>query len=263
MKRSEWIGEFWRYRELFLFLVWRELKVRYKQTALGASWALLQPLLTMAVFTVIFGRYAELPRDGLAYPLFFFSVLVPWTYFASALTNAGNSLVANIDLLTKVYFPRAALPASAVLAGLLDFAVAFLFLAGMLLYYAVPPSLEMLLWPLLLLLLVLLALGAGMLFAALNVNFRDVKYALPFVVQVWMFASPTMWTLNSVEEPRWRVLAALNPLGGVLQAFRDSINPNCPVDWLSLGISAAATLLLFLAGGAYFQKTERTFADLI
>lgn len=263
MKRSDWLREFWAYRELFLFLVWRELKVRYKQTLLGSVWAILQPLLMMVVFVYVFGRHGGLPRDGLEYPLFFMSVLVPWTYFATALTNAGNSLVANVDLLTKVYFPRAALPVSAILAGLLDFIIAFLFLVGMLVYYGIPASAEMLVWPLLLLLLVLLAIGVGMLFAALNVSFRDIKYALPFCVQLWMFASPTIYSLNQVENDGYRILLAINPLGGVLQAFRDSLNPDYSIDWTLLSISAAVTVGLFLVGGAYFKRTERTFADLI
>lgn len=260
-ERTSWLGEFWSYRELFLFLVWRELKVRYKQTTLGAAWAVLQPLLLMAIFTLIGGKtgWADARVPG---PLFYLSVLVPWTYFAAALTNAGNSLVANVDLLTKVYFPRAALPVSAVLAALVDFLVAASVLFGVALYYRVPVDAELLLWPLLALPLLLATLGAGMLFAALNVSFRDVKYALPFGIQLLLFLSPILAPLEIF--PAWlQPLLLLNPLAGTLEAYRAALCPGIAVDWAHLAVSLVLSLGLFALGGGYFRRTERTFADLI
>ncbi|MDH3591984.1 MAG: ABC transporter permease [Planctomycetota bacterium] len=262
MQRAGHLREFWRYRELLYFLVWRDLKVRYKQTKLGAAWAILQPFVTMIIFTIFFGRLAGIPSDDIPRPIFYYSALLPWTYFASALTGAGNSLLSNSDLLTKVYFPRLALPVAAVLTGLIDFAIASVVLIGMMAYYAVPVSWELLLWPLLLLPLTALALGLGTILAALNVNFRDVKHALPFCVQLLLFLTPIIYPASMVPQP-YRSLLALNPLTGIIEAFRAALIPGRAIDWGLLGISAVTTTILLVIGLTYFRRTEREFADII
>jgi len=258
----ESLREFWHYRELFYFFIWRDVKVRYKQTVLGASWAIIQPFFTMVVFTLFFGRLAKMPSDGIPYPIFSYSALLPWIYFSGALTNVGNSLVGNVNLLTKVYFPRATLPASAALSGLVDFSIAFLVLLGMMAYYQIQPSWEILLWPVLIIPLVFLALGTGMILAALNVKYRDVKYILPFIIQLWLFITPIIYPTSIIPE-RFRVLIAINPLTGIIEAFRSSIVPMRNIDYQLLSVSVVLSLIIFLMGTIYFRKTEKTFADIV
>ena len=259
---SEWLKEFWRYRELFYFLIWRDVKVRYKQTLLGAAWAIIQPFFTMVVFTLFFGKLAKVPSDGIPYPIFSYSALLPWTFFAGALRNAGNSLVNNSVLLTRVYFPRATLPASSVLSGLVDFGIASIILLGMIGYYRIQPSWEMLLWPVLIIPLAIIAVGVGMILAALNVRYRDIRYAIPFFVQLWLFLTPVIYPTTIIPE-RLRVLMAFNPLSGIIEAFRASLLPTRQVDWQALSISITVTLFVFTLGIIYFKQTERTLADII
>lgn len=254
--------DFFRYRELLLFLVWRDVKIRYKQTVLGALWAVLQPFLTMVVFTVFFGRVAEIATDGIPKPVFYYSALLPWTYFSSAIVNAGNSLVGNRDLITKVYFPRVIIPASAVLSGLVDFVIASLILAALMIYYGIAPSWGLLVWPLAVACIVVLALGAGMTLAALNVNYRDIRYALPFGVQLLLFVTPIIYPTSSIPE-RYRWIMALNPLTGIIESCRASLLPTHQVDWALLGTSIVVTLLVFGVGAAYFHRTQRAFADVV
>ena len=254
--------EAWRYRELFYFLAWRDVKVRYKQTALGALWAVIQPLFTMVVFTLLFGELANIPSDGVPRPVFYFTALVPWTYLSSTINAAGMSLVVNSGLLSKIYFPRVILPAAAALSGLLDFFIGSAFLAAFVFYYRIPVGWSLLLWPVLVVLLFALALSIGMFLAALNVRFRDVKYAIPFGIQLWLFVSPIIFPSSMVPE-RYQWLLALNPLTGLIEAFRYALVPTLPIHWDRLGLSALITALLFIGGLAYFRRTERVFADII
>jgi lipopolysaccharide transport system permease protein len=260
--RSTSLAEFWHYRELFFFLIWRDVKIRYKQTALGASWAIIQPLFTMIIFTVFFGRMAKMPSDGIPYPIFSYSALVPWTYFSMSLGLAGNSLVANANLIRKVYFPRVAIPGAAALSGLVDFAIAFAVLLGMMVYYKIEFTVRLLLWPVLVIPLVMLVLGLGMILSALNVRFRDVKYTIPFFIQSILFVTPIIYPTSIVPE-HYRFLLALNPLSGLIDAFRAAMLPARPMNWNLLLISTGITVIIFLAGHAYFRKTEREFADII
>ncbi|NLI80095.1 MAG: ABC transporter permease [Deltaproteobacteria bacterium] len=260
--RAEVLREFWDYRELFFFLVWKDVKVRYKQTLLGASWAVIQPFFTMVVFTLFFGKLANMPSDGIPYPIFSYSALVPWTYFSGALSLAGNSLVNNTNLLTKVYFPRVAIPASAVMCGLVDFLIAFTVLLAMMVYYGMPLRWDLLLWPVLVLPLMFLALGLGMVLAALNVRYRDIKHAIPFAVQMLLFLTPIIYPTSIVPE-RFRSLAALNPLVGIIEAFRATVVPSRHIDWQLLGMSVAVSFCVFVIGLLYFRSAERQFADVI
>jgi lipopolysaccharide transport system permease protein len=257
-----WLREFWEYRELFYFLVWRDVKIRYKQTVLGATWAVIQPFFMMVVFTVFFGRMAKMPSDGIPYPVFSYTALLPWTYFSTALTHSGNSLLSGANLVRKVYFPRAALPAAATLGGIVDFAIAFVILFALMFYYHITPGIGLLLWPVLLIPLVVLALGLGMFLAALNVKYRDIKYAIPFLIQALLFVTPIIYP-TSIAPERFRVLLALNPLTGLIEAFRASALPGKEMDWRLLGISVAMTFVIFVAGALYFRKTEKEFADVI
>ena len=254
------ISELWRYRGLMFFLVWRELKVRYSQTVLGAAWAVLQPVLTMLVFTVIFGRFARLPSDGAPYEVFSLTALVPWTYFVTAVTGASNSLVTNTSLVTKVYFPRLVIPAAPILAALVDLGVSCLALVALLLYFGIGPQLSALvLLPLSVIMGVLTAVGVGCWLAALNIQYRDVKYVVPFLLQLWMFASPVVYPLSLIP-PSYRAVYALNPLVGVIAGFRAAFIGNGPTA-PELAISFGSACLLFAAGVAYFRRTERVFAD--
>jgi lipopolysaccharide transport system permease protein len=259
---SEWLVDFWRYRELLYFLAWRDVKVRYKQAALGASWAIIQPLFTMIIFTLFFGRIAGIPSDGIPYPLFSFCALVPWTYFSTTLGLAGNSLIANAPLVTKVYFPRALLPAATVLSGLVDFLVGGSFLALMMMYYHVKPGWSLLLAPFFVLGMVLLAFSVSMFLAALNVRYRDVKYALPFIIQVWLFVTPIIYPATFLPAKIKRFLA-LNPMAGLLEGFRSSLFTTRRMDWSLVAASVAMTIVLLVIGAIYFRKTERTFADIV
>jgi lipopolysaccharide transport system permease protein len=253
--------EIWQKRELLYFLVWKDIKVKYKQASLGIAWAVLQPLLGMLLFTLLFGRVAKLPSDGLPYPLFYFASLLSWTYFSTVVTTASNSVVSNTSLVSKVYFPRILLPAAGVIASLLDLAIASTILVGLIAYYQVPLTLSLLFLPLVLLPLIVFALGVGQFLAALNVNYRDVKHALPFLVQLWFFASPVVYPLSMVPE-RYRWLVALNPLTGIIESTRALLSDR-PVPWGALWISCAVIALVYVFGLLYFQRTERRFADVI
>lgn len=256
------IGELWEYRELFVFLAWRDIKVRYKQTVLGVVWAVLQPFCTMVIFTVVFGQIANIPSEGLPRPVFYFSALLPWAYFSSTLGSAGMSLVANSGLLTKIYFPRIILPGAAALVPLADFLIGTVFLAGFIVYYDIPVGWNLLLWPLLVVPLALLAFGLGAFLAALNVKYRDIKYAIPFGIQILMFMTPIIYP-SSIFPEQYRWLLALNPLTGLIEAFRYALVPSYTVHWDVLGLSLAVTVVAVVVGTAYFKRTEKAFADII
>ncbi len=260
--KFDWIREYIDYRELFFFLVWRDIKIRYKQTILGASWAVIQPFFTMIVFTLLFGKLAKMPSDGIPYPLFSYSALLPWMYFSGALSNAGNSLISNVNLITKIYFPRAIIPASAALSGLVDLAIASVLLVGMMVYYQITPTWKIFLWPVFLLPLVILAMSGGMILAALNVNFRDIKYAIPFGIQLCLFITPVIYPTSIVPE-QYQFLLALNPLTGIIENCRATLIPTRSIDWHAFGISTCMIGLIFVIGILYFKRTERTFADII
>ena len=257
-----WLREFWPYRELFFFLAWRDIKIRYRQTALGAVWAVLQPLLTALVFTILFGRVARVPSDGMPYTLFSYTALLAWIYFSGALSSASASLVGNAELIRKVYFPRAIITGASVLAGLVDMGVGIVILVVMMVHYGIRPRVDLLLWPALLFQLVVLTLGVGLILAALNVKYRDVKHALPFAIQLLLFLSPIIYPISMIPK-RFRVWLAFNPLTGIVGALRGSLAPARHVDWHLLGISACVTAVLFSVGVLYFRKTERAFADVI
>jgi lipopolysaccharide transport system permease protein len=254
------LREIWEARDLLFILAWRDIKVRYKQTTLGAAWAVLQPLLTMVVFSLLFGVAAKLPSEGIPYPIFTYAALLPWQLFAYAMTESGNSLVANQQLITKVYFPRLVIPLGAVLAGLVDFAIAFVVLLGMMVFYHIPFSLNMLLLPFFVLLAVLTALTVGMWLSALNVEYRDVRYTIPFLTQFWMFATPIAYSATLVPE-QWLWLYSLNPMYGVVQGFRWALlgleGFSLPFFLLSTGV----VVVLLIGGLAYFRHMEDSFAD--
>jgi lipopolysaccharide transport system permease protein len=254
--------EIWQYRELFYFLTWRDIKVRYKQTALGAAWAVIQPFATMVVFTVFFGKLAKVPSDGIPYPVFCFCALLPWQLFAFALTQSSNSLVTEARLITKVYFPRLVVPLASVVAGLVDFGIAFVVLLGMMFYYGIVPTVNVMFLPLFILFAVMAALAVGLWLSALNVKFRDVRYAVPFLTQFWMFASPVAYSSSLLPE-QWRWVYGLNPMAGVIEGFRWALlNRELSVEGL-LGVSVAMVALLFMGGLYYFRKIERVFADIV
>ena len=265
--RSGWrvvdLAELWRYRELLFFLTWRDVKVRYKQTFFGAAWAVLQPLATMVVFSLFFGRLAAAPSAGVPYPLFVFAGLLPWTFFANAISAAGQSVVGSQNLVTKIYFPRLLIPMGAVGAGVVDLAVAFGMLVVMMLLYGVVPGLGILLVPLIALGLVIAALGVGALLSALTVAYRDFRYVIPFMVQLWMFATPSIYMqADAAVGPRWRALLPLNPAYGLITNFRLAMLGGA-LDTYALAVSGASSLALLLIGCLYFRRVERTFADII
>jgi len=260
--RSEWLSEIWRFRELLYFLAWRDVKVRYKQAILGVLWAVIQPLLTMIIFTLFFGRLARVPSDGIPYPLFAFCALVPWTYFAGTLSQAGNSLLTNSNLITKVYFPRVLLPTSAAVAGLLDFAVSAGFLGLMMIYYHMRPSWTLVMYPFFVFATMILVVGVSMLLAALNVRFRDVKYVIPFLIQLWLFVTPIIYPASFVPK-RFQAILALNPMSGIVEGFRASLFPRQAFNLPLIGMSLAVTTFFFVIGAIVFRRTERTFADII
>ena len=255
-------AELWAYRELIYFFVWRDIKVRYKQTAIGAAWAVLQPLLTMIVFSLFFGRLAHIPSEGLPYPIFYYSALLPWMYFAAALQNSTTTIVENQRLVTKVYFPRLALPLASVLSGLVDFCVSFLMFIVLMLYYRIHVSWAILMFPAFLLLAVLTALGVGLWLSALNAIYRDVRYVVPFLVQFWMFASPVAYP-SSLVPAKWRWLYGLNPMAGVIEGFRWSLAGRGAPPVRLIVVSSAVVLVVLLSGLAYFQKMETTMADVV
>ena len=264
----KWFAEWWRYRELMYFLAWRDVKVRYKQAVLGAAWAILQPLANMLLFTLFFGELVGIQTDGIPYPLFTYGALVLWTYCSGVISQASNSLVSNSNLITKVYFPRVALPISSAVSGLLDCMIGLGFLVVLMGYYAAKGSYTIqtgwpiLLAPVALVALILLTAGMSLLLAALNVRFRDIKYTTPFLLQSWLFITPVIYPITIIPE-RYRPLMALNPLTGIIEGFRASLFSDCPVDPALIAISLIVTLLIFLAGLIYFRRTERAFADVI
>jgi lipopolysaccharide transport system permease protein len=255
------LKDLWIYRELLYFLVWRDVKIRYKQTVLGAAWAILQPLFMMIIFSLFFGRLAGVDSKGIPYPLFALAGLVPWTFFANAVTNSGNSLVGNANLITKVYFPRVLVPAAAVVAGLVDFIVAFLALVGAMLYYKVGLTLNIFLLPLLIMLTTLFALGVGMWMSALNVKYRDVRFALPFVIQIWLFVSSVIVPSTALPE-KWRWLLSLNPMSAIVESYRAALF-GLPFDWQAIGISTVITLAVLTYSAYSFHRVEKTFADIV
>jgi homopolymeric O-antigen transport system permease protein len=252
------LRELWTYRELLFFLIWRDIKVRYKQTVIGAAWALLQPLLLMLIFTFFFARFAGVKSVGAPYPIFAFAGLLPWTFFANAVTNSGNSLIGNTNLITKVYFPRILIPVAAVAASLVDFAIASVLLVVLMFYYGTGLHIELLMLAVPIVLVTLLASGVGILLAALNVKYRDIRYALPFLIQFWLFASPVIYPVP----PRWRWLLALNPMTGIIEGFRSALF-GLHFDWLLLGVSATITVVILIYAAFAFGRMERSFADVI
>lgn len=255
------LRELWSYRELLYFLTWRDITVRYKQTALGVIWAILQPLFPMLIFTLFFGRLAKVPSDGMPYAVFAYAGLLPWTFFANAIGNSSTSVVANANLISRVYFPRLIVPAASVLAALVDFAIAFLLLGGLLLWYRLPlRAAALLLFPLLFV-LTLLSLGIGMLLSALTVKYRDVRFAIPFLIQAWMFVTPVIYPASLVPE-RWRWVLALNPMAGLVEGSRAALF-NKPFAWNYIAYSATFSIAALLYSAFSFRRMERTFADVI
>ena len=252
----------YRYRELLYFLVWRDVLVRYKQAAIGVAWVVLQPLLTMVVFTVIFGLFAKLPSDGLPYPIFSFTALLPWNYFAQAISRSGVSLVGNANLISKVYFPRLIVPISSALGPLVDFAVSFVILLGMMAWYGIAPTWGVFALPLFMLLAVITALAVSLYLSALNVKYRDVGHAIPFLVQFWMYASPVVYSVTIIPQ-KWRLLYSLNPMVGVIEGFRWALLGKERPDFTVMAVGVVVAAVLLQGGLIYFKRTERFFADII
>jgi lipopolysaccharide transport system permease protein len=258
----EYIEELWRYRELLYFFAWREIKLRYRQATLGAAWAVIQPLVSMILFTLIFGKVARMPSNGIPYPIFSYCALVPWTYFSTVLNTASTSLTINSSLVEKIYFPRMYLPAGTALAGVLDFFVGSLLLVVLMFYYHVRASWALIFSPLVVLMMVLLTVGVSMTVAALNVRYRDVKHAMPFLIQMGLFASPIIYPVTMIPE-RFRPFLAFNPFSGIVEAFRACVFPGLPVDFKLIATSMVVVVLIFLASIYYFRRAEKSFADVI
>ncbi len=256
------LRDLWEYRELLYFLTWRDVKVRYKQTVLGVAWAVIQPLCMMLIFTLFFGRLAKIPSDGLPYPIFALTALLPWQLFSRALTDASTSLVTNERLITKVYFPRILIPTSAVIASLVDFAIALGLLVGMMLFYGIVPTMAVLTLPLLILLALMSALGVALWLSALNAQYRDVRYTLPFLTQFWLFATPVVYPASLVPE-NWRLLYGLNPMTGVIEGFRWALLGKSGEMESMIAVSVIAILITFIGGLYYFQRVARTLADVV
>jgi lipopolysaccharide transport system permease protein len=256
------LAELWEYRELLYFLTWRDIKVRYKQTALGVAWAIIQPLFTMLVFYFSFSKLAKIPSDGLPYPLFCYAALVPWSFFSNGLTQSSNSLVGSANLITKVYFPRLAIPLATVFSGVVDFALAFALLVGMMAWLGVSLSFKIFLFPLFILLAFVTALGVGLWLSALNVEYRDVRYVVPFIAQFWMLATPIAYPSSLIGEP-WRTLYGLNPMTGVVEGFRWSLLGTSASPGPMLIVSSLASLTILISGAFYFRRMEKTFADIV
>lgn len=260
---SAYWKDLWRYRELFLFLAWRDVLVRYKQTVIGVLWSVIKPLLTMLVFVFVFGKLAKLPSDGIPYPVLVLSGMLPWLFFASAFSEAGNSLVGNANIISKVYFPRLIVPLSSVIVSLVDFMISGVLLVILMVWFNVLPDSRVLFLPLFIVLLILAAVGAGLWVAALNVKYRDFAYVVPFVIQFGLYVSPVAFNSNIVPE-KWRLLYALNPMVGIIDGFRWSITgTNTPLYWQGVVVSVVVVLLLIFSGVQYFRATERSFADVI
>jgi len=256
------LKEIWNYSEVLYFLAKKDIKVRYKQTVLGGLWAIIQPVCTMIVFTLFFGRLAKIPSDGIPYPIFVYAGLLPWTYFANTLAASGNSLVGSSHLITKIYFPRLIIPAASSLAGLLDFFIAMLVLGALMIYYHFVPSIGILLFPVLVGLTFLCAMGVGLWLSALNVQYRDIRYVIPFLIQIWMFVSPVIYPVSMVKG-KYQWLLALNPMGGVIKAYRASLLGYIPIDWFLLGLSTATIFVILVSGLFYFRRMEKHFADVV
>jgi lipopolysaccharide transport system permease protein len=256
------LRDLWEYRELLYFLAWRDIKVRYKQTVLGASWAILQPFFTMVVFSLFFGKLAGIPSEGLPYPIFSYAALVPWQFFANGLTGSSDSVVASANLIRKVYFPRLVIPMAAVGSGIVDFLLAFLVLLGMMAFYGIVPTVNALWLPLLLLLALVTSLGAGLWLTAMNVQFRDVRYTVPFLVNAWMFATPIAYPSSLLDEP-WRTLYGINPMVGVVEGFRWALLGTETQPGSMVLVSAAVAVSLLISGAYYFRRMEKSFADVV
>jgi len=252
----------WEYRELLYFLTWRDIKVRYKQTALGAVWAILQPMATMLIFSLFFGRLVKVPSDGIPYPIFAFAALVPWTFFANGLNQSSNSLIASANLLKKVYFPRLAIPIATVLAGVIDFILAFVVLLLLIAYYRITPTINIVWTPLFLALAFVTSLGVGLWMSALNVKYRDVRYVVPFLIQIWLFATPVAYPSSLLSQP-WRTIYGLNPMVGVVEGFRWALLGTNTAPGLMVAASGVAALLILISGAFYFRYMEKTFADVV
>ena len=263
---SGWISlklkEVWNYRELMYFLIWRDIKVRYKQTVLGAAWAIIQPFFTMIVFTIVFGRIAKIPSDGIPYPIFSYAALVPWTLFASGLGRASNSMVGSSNLIKKVYFPRLCIPIAAILAGLVDFFLSFLMLIAMMFYYGITPSLNVIWLPLLILLALTTSLGVSLWFSAMNVKFRDIGYIVPFITQIWLFMTPIVYPSSLLSEP-WKTLYGINPMAGVVEGFRWALLSTDTAPQPIIIVSSLVAFTILIGGLMYFRRMEKTFADIV
>ena len=256
------LRELWEHRELLGIFVWRDLKVRYRQTVIGALWAIVQPFLTMVIFSVFFGRLADMPSDGISYPIFSYAALVPWTFFANTMNQASNSLVNNDEMIKKIYFPRLTMPIASMLAGLVDFLRAFIVLIGLMLYYGYVPTINIVWFPFFVLLAMMTALGVGLWLSAMNVQFRDVRYMIPFITQAWLFATPVAYPSSLLSEP-WRTLYGLNPMVGVVEGFRWALLGTGAAPGPMVFISFLVSLLVLLSGIYYFRRMEKTFADVI
>lgn len=256
------LKELWEYHELIYFLVWRDLKVRYKQTALGVTWAVLQPFLTMVVFTIFFGNLAKVPSDGVPYPIFSFAALLPWQLFANALSNSSNSLVNNSALITKVYFPRLIMPLSSIIGGLVDFLVAFCVLIGMMVYYGITPTSAVYTLPFFILLALLTSFAVSLWLSALNVQYRDVRYTIPFLTQFWLFITPIAYPTSLVPE-KWRIVYGMNPMAGVVEGFRWALLGKSSLNWYVMAASVTIVAVLLVGGLIYFRRMEKTFADIV
>jgi lipopolysaccharide transport system permease protein len=256
------VGELWEYRELVYFLIWRNVKIRYKQTALGAAWAIIQPFMTMLVFSLFFGKLAKVPSDNIPYPIFSFAGLVPWTFFSNSLSVASNSLIGSAHLITKVYFPRLAIPIATVLSGVVDFAVAFLMLLLMMMYYGVTPMVRMIWLPMFLLLAIITSLGVSLWLSALSVEYRDVQHVMPFISQFWLFATPIAYSSSMLSEP-WRTLYGLNPMVGVVEGFRWALLGTNTAPGPIIVVSWLVAVVVLIGGAFYFRRMERTFADTV
>jgi lipopolysaccharide transport system permease protein len=256
------LADVWEYRELLYFLVWRDIKVRYKQTVLGAGWAVLQPFFTMVIFSIFFGRLAKMPSDGVPYPIFAYAALVPWTFFANGLMQAVNSVVGGSSLIKKVYFPRIILPVASVMSGIVDLVFAFAVLVGMTLYYGVLPSWRIVTLPVFVAMAIIAALSVALWLSALNVQFRDIRYIAPFIVQVWLFSTPVAYPSSLLSEP-WRTVYGLNPMVGVVEGFRWALLGTGTGPGPMIVVSSLVCLALLLGGAFYFRRVERTFADVI
>jgi lipopolysaccharide transport system permease protein len=255
------LRELWAFRELLYFLTWRDIKVRYKQTVLGAMWAVIQPFFTMVVFSLFFGRLAKVPSDGIPYPIFSYSALLPWTYFSTSLGASANSLVGNAALITKVYFPRLIVPIASVVSGVVDFFIAFIVLIGMMAYYGIRPTITIFFVPVFLMLAMITALGVGLWLSAMNVMYRDVRHMLPFITQFWLFATPVAYPSSLLSEP-WRTLYGINPMVGVVEGFRWALLGTQPPGSL-LWVSILVAFLLLATGPAFFRRMEHNFADVM